>query len=1138
MLRLPPCLRSPVAARTALTGLGLASAFALAQPPDQDPSASSSPRAPALSLFAGDSGRPEEEGKGPFQAIRALALATDIPELGPFGLDGKWLVGDADGLKVAAQLGSKVKAMQLNNVPPMVTALAVRPPGKAPGHDRHLVLAHTLPGQSASRILSLRPDKSLQVLADGAGLITGLALGQDGTLYFVDATRRQLRRLSPGGEDSVLASWPSEAAELGGLCLDPATGSLYLVEGHAILSITPEGQREPVLGVPGQGAFSALPHTAHAGQPCLRNPAGLRILGETLTFCDQGNGAVRSFDLRTRVLKTLLRFPSAGAKAPQGELRDLWLLPGGSCMIATDRRLFQLDLAPLAAATAPGPELLPVKKQLEPVAAFTSVPAANPLAGFRAFTPVTAAAGPASLPVMASAFAPAPLQPKDARFLEGVLQILDKTCKLHDLLGVFSNYAKLEAKAREQLNQLADLPAPTGAALGQERQRHAAVLDGVASRLQAFDREFGRLNRGMGSYRKLCLAGNYQAIRDGEQELYDLIAAWSTLEAEVAAATRRTTAALTFMRSLDRRQRTAMAASQPTPLPLAAEPVSRHATLPVDAMVPARSASAPALEPVPADAPPQGVTRTQLKRALNKKRFRLDPLQARLAELRRCAASFATRRQDAPEASEALLCGTLPASPAARAGLAYFQNLPAFMDKTESLLATAHGEVQEAREALPNLEEAALPELEARLETLASQLKGLGIHLDEHHAQAEQHREAFHHALLATAEAQAQAQVVAATMEAMLTQLEAPPQAARTASPAPSRAIPASAMEVPASAMEVPASAMEVPASAMEVPASAEAIPAPPAPEVPVQRAPASSSAPLLSLLSPFQPANKHPLVQLLALAPGYAQGQTFLALDHLLFTSDADLLAFAGTLSQCFNLKTLSLASCAYSGDLRRPLQAMARIQGLETLALPAMGLDSRSIWDLSFLLGATPALNHLDLSGNALTLQDLEGLSGMMSASGTALVYLDVSRNPLGLARQGQQLETFLSRNPHLFSLQLNDCAIGDVLATSIMMTLSEGSNVTYLGLANNNLTLTAARTISALLRANRSLQCLNLGGNHFSEEGYQLILEAVRKHPTLTAINLLGWDPCSAQYHQKANEALLRYRREASKYMKEKV
>ena len=369
---------------------------------------------PRLSLFAGVAEPPAAGALPMFSRISSIRYADQDPDLGDLG--GNWLVADARGLKRVSNQG---QVTALPGLPDHLTALAVRPRVPAPGPQ--VVLAQQVPGfrwngsgfrvhSPKGLIWALTADGSCQRLAGSDlqdpfdtdfqngpalearfGRISGLALAADGTLFVADAGHRLLRKISPEGLVSsvagnrylvtaLLSPFPfslslavdghgsaARFCELRGLALDPASGHLYLADGHAIREVTPSGQVSTLLGSCLQPGFQPLPQDQPmpVGMPCLDDPEDLHLQGGQLFIADTGNHAIRIFNLGTRTLQTVVGHPDQpqhrlgplrrfapdlplDACATLGSPASIAISPGGSCLVDLCHGLAHLDLHTLA----------------------------------------------------------------------------------------------------------------------------------------------------------------------------------------------------------------------------------------------------------------------------------------------------------------------------------------------------------------------------------------------------------------------------------------------------------------------------------------------------------------------------------------------------------------------------------------------------------------------------------------------------------------------------------------------------------------------------------------------------------------------------------------------------------------------
>ena len=163
----------------------------------------------------------------------------------------------------------------------------------------------------------------------------GLVMDAEGSLFVADQGNHVLRRISRTGQVTTLAGQPgvpgsqdgagpqARFGRLAGLA-EGADGNLYVVDGHAVRRVSKQGEVTTVLGAPGVSGFRddwRRGSARLAGISCLDRPSGLCAAWKRLYIADQGNHAVREYDLDAGTLKTLVGDP----QAPQvrfGLLRD------------------------------------------------------------------------------------------------------------------------------------------------------------------------------------------------------------------------------------------------------------------------------------------------------------------------------------------------------------------------------------------------------------------------------------------------------------------------------------------------------------------------------------------------------------------------------------------------------------------------------------------------------------------------------------------------------------------------------------------------------------------------------------------------------------------------------------------------
>jgi sugar lactone lactonase YvrE len=117
----------------------------------------------------------------------------------------------------------------------------------------------------------------------------GIAVGQDGTLYVSDKENNNLRKITP---DGMVSTWPSNVTfdDARGLAMD-ADGTLYAVDGQAVVQITPDGQMTTLAGVVVGAGWTDGP----AAQARFFDPYDVAIgANGTIYVADQSNNAIRA----------------------------------------------------------------------------------------------------------------------------------------------------------------------------------------------------------------------------------------------------------------------------------------------------------------------------------------------------------------------------------------------------------------------------------------------------------------------------------------------------------------------------------------------------------------------------------------------------------------------------------------------------------------------------------------------------------------------------------------------------------------------------------------------------------------------------------------------------------------------------
>ena len=241
----------------------------------------------------------------------------------------------------------------------------------------------------------------------------GLVMDGAGTLFVADQGNHALRRISKAGQVTTLAGGVGLEGFQDGfgpqarfshlVGLTEADGYLYGVDGHAVRRVSKEGEVVTILGAPDRPGFLddwERGTAALAGVPCLDRPSGILALGRRLYLADQGNHAVREFDLAAGTLKTLagdpqhpqtrygllrdgLDAPLDPAYAAVGMPRGLAACESGDLYVCTGTCVARICRQGLP-EIAPGPELRlepPTVKAGEAFQVYFRVPTRPPGAG-------------------------------------------------------------------------------------------------------------------------------------------------------------------------------------------------------------------------------------------------------------------------------------------------------------------------------------------------------------------------------------------------------------------------------------------------------------------------------------------------------------------------------------------------------------------------------------------------------------------------------------------------------------------------------------------------------------------------------------------------------------------------------------
>jgi len=206
---------------------------------------------------------------------------------------------------------------------------------------------------------------------------TGIAVGGDGTLYFVDQQNHRVRAITPLGTIQTVAGdgqqgyrgdgGPATAARLSnatGIAAD-GSGNLYVADtgNHRVRKIALNGQIDTVAGT---GEAGRSGDGGPAAQALLDAPTLIAIDATgTISFYDSGNGVVRRIDSAGVISATAIAGRITGlAAGADGALhfsRDagVWRFSGGS---------FELLAGHAFGASAPTPALAEAVRQPEALA--------------------------------------------------------------------------------------------------------------------------------------------------------------------------------------------------------------------------------------------------------------------------------------------------------------------------------------------------------------------------------------------------------------------------------------------------------------------------------------------------------------------------------------------------------------------------------------------------------------------------------------------------------------------------------------------------------------------------------------------------------------------------------------------------
>ena len=341
------------------------------------------------------------------QGARCVCWVND-PALGD--LDQHWLVGHRHGITAVAPDG---RCREVVRTQDQVCAIALRSPGENAAEGPRVAFSTGVmvprassgtPGAGASvdlgQLFSLDAKGDVALLAgrldpeagfhDGPadqatfGVITGLALAADGTLYLADYGTQGVRTLTPGagvhtlsgsvagpGPDTVghpppvmLDGPQTKATFLGirALDLDPVQNCLYVSDGSTIRRVSLAGSVTTVLGNPSFTLKGVQDGVPPPGMPAFKGVFGLQVVGGKLLIADTLGDAILRCNLADGHLVTLaaaltppairsgpLGRPAEYTRPDSGGLQEPFALsmnPEGLCLVCLDGNgVVMLDLS-------------------------------------------------------------------------------------------------------------------------------------------------------------------------------------------------------------------------------------------------------------------------------------------------------------------------------------------------------------------------------------------------------------------------------------------------------------------------------------------------------------------------------------------------------------------------------------------------------------------------------------------------------------------------------------------------------------------------------------------------------------------------------------------------------------------------
>ena len=189
--------------------------------------------------------------------------------------------------------------------------------------------------------------------------------------------------------------------------------------------------------------------------------------------------------------------------------------------------------------------------------------------------------------------------------------------------------------------------------------------------------------------------------------------------------------------------------------------------------------------------------------------------------------------------------------------------------------------------------------------------------------------------------------------------------------------------------------------------------------------------------------------------------------------------------------------------------------VHNLEKLSLAKTGIGVEDCQALSNVLSASPTLQRIDISDNALLPEAVELIiTGLKNH--TVIEELDIRGSQFNL----QNCISLASVTQPPRCLNLEDCHIDDEGAIEVA-TLLNNNSVTSLKLNRNSINVTGARVFAEKLRHNTSLIELDLNCESIGLEGTEKLIDSLSQNSTLETL----WLPEEYESAVIASEAYQR-------------